>query len=206
MKDPDSAAEKILKQKAFIRREIETVLSKEKSDALWHRAQKILASILLRYAGLSGGIRMHTDRFIFPSAAIYMALKDAIGADPAFQLIQNCSNSQAEKIGTKLAGMMKLPGFPSFFIFLWGPISHTMFSHGSGFQNRFYPWKKGEYRMDILACPYHRLFTELGCPELTKIFCDNDICTYGSLPGISFHRTGTIGSGADHCDFLIRKQ
>ena len=28
---------------------------------------------------------------------------------------------------------------------------------------------------------------------------------YGSLPGIAFERTGTLGKGAERCDFRIRK-
>lgn len=205
MKDPNQTAKQIMKQKLFIREEIETILPKDESDELWNKAEQILASILLRYAGLSGRIRLHTDSFIFPSAAIYTALKDAIGKEAAYQVIAKCSNGKSAEIGAKIAKNMKLPGFPSFFVSLWGPLTRTMFDPKSGFQNRFYPKKKGEYRMDILACPYQRLFTELGCPELTKIFCDNDLYSYGNLPGLEFCRSGTLGTGADHCDFLIRK-
>ena len=70
--------------------------------------------------------------------------------------------------------------------------------------NVFYPNKKGEYRMDITQCPYNRYFAELGCPELTKIFCGNDDRVYGDLPGLEFIRTGTLGRGADKCDFYLR--
>ena len=65
--------------------------------------------------------------------------------------------------------------------------------------------KKGEYRMDIVSCPYWRYMTDLGCPELTKIFCDNDERVYGNLPGLKFERTGTLGKGAKRCDFYLRK-
>ena len=80
-----------------------------------------------------------------------------------------------------------------------------LFGAGNGFQNVFYPKKKGEYRMDITSCPYCRTFTELGCPELTKIFCENDERIYGRLPGLKFERTGTLGKGAERCDFCLRK-
>jgi hypothetical protein len=74
-----------------------------------------------------------------------------------------------------------------------------------GFGNVFYPKKKNEYRMDIVSCPYVRYFTELGCPELTKIYCANDDRVYGNLPGLEFKRAGTLGTGADRCDFTLRK-
>ena len=84
-------------------------------------------------------------------------------------------------------------------------MTKRVFGAGNGFQNVFYPKKKDEYRMDIVACPYCRYLTELGCPELTKIFCENDERIYGSLPGLIFERTGTLGKGADRCDFCVRK-
>ena len=59
--------------------------------------------------------------------------------------------------------------------------------------------------LDIVACPYVRYFTELGCPELAKIYCANDDRVYGNLPGLEFKRTGTLGTGADRCDFYLRK-
>ena len=55
----------------------------------------------------------------------------------------------------------------SLFVKAWDPMTRKMFGSKSGFQNVFYPKKKGEFRMDIVACPYVKYFTALGCPELT---------------------------------------
>ena len=98
------------------------------------------------------------------------------------------------------------PGFRSLFLWAWGPVSRNMFGPSRGFRNVFYPKKKGEMRMDILACPYCKWFGELGCFELTKIYCDNDERTYGHLPGLKFQRTQTLGKNGEKCDFLIRKE
>lgn len=100
---------------------------------------------------------------------------------------------------------MRLPGMAGLFVRMWDPLTKRLFGKSRGFQNRFYPKRKDEYGMDVLACPYFRYFTELGCPELTGIFCDNDERTFGSLPGLAFERTGTLGKGADRCDFCIRR-
>lgn len=93
----------------------------------------------------------------------------------------------------------------SLFVKAWDPMTRKMFGSKSGFQNVFYPKKKGEFRMDIVACPYVKYFTALGCPELTKIFCANDDRCYGNLPGLEFRRTGTLGTGASRCDFYMKK-
>ena len=108
-------------------------------------------------------------------------------------------------MGEKLAKMMKIPGMSRFFISLRDPISKKMSGESRGFRNEFYPREKGAWRMDIAACPYNRHFTELGCPALTKIFCENDERTYGNLPGLQFVRTSTPGKGGERCDFYLKK-
>ena len=88
---------------------------------------------------------------------------------------------------------------------MWDPLTKKKFGANGGFKNIFYYNPKGEYKMDIVSCPYCKYFTELGCPEITKIFCANDDRVYGNLPGIEFRRKSTLGNGADRCDFYIRK-
>ena len=178
-------AARIMKKKKFIKDEMDRLLEKEISDAVWLGAERRLDAILQEYCSLPKGVRTHTDTFIFPAAAVYLSVKDIAGQQTAYQIIENASVRSCAGMNRKLKKMM--------------------FSENSGFKNRFYPEKKGEYRMDILACPYCRYFNELGCPELTKIFCDNDERTYGNLPGLEFIRTSTLGKGGECCDFLVRR-
>ena len=180
-------------------------LTKKQSDYLWKKSTGRLADILDQYASLPKGVHTHTDSFIFPAAAIYLTAKEHIPADKAYSIIENSAIANTSAMGEKLAKMMKIPGMSSFFISLWDPISRKMFGESCGFQNVFYPKEKGAYRMDIVACPYYRYFTELGCPELTKIFCENDERTYGNLPGLQFIRTSTLGKGGKRCDFYLKK-
>lgn len=198
--------ERILKQKAFIKAEMDRQLAEAESDRIWKAAAVRLDAVLEHYKSIPKGQRMHTDNFIFPAAAVYLTLKESMDEQKAYDIIEHAAIANCAEMNRRLVKMMKLPGMPSLFIHAWGPVSRKMFGPASGFQNVFYPKKKGEYRMDIIACPYHRYFSELGCPELTKIFCDNDLRTYGNLPGIRFCRTGTLGTGKDRCDFLVQKR
>ena len=198
-------AEQIMKKKACVRANIDRQLPKEQADALWRQATQKLASIMARYADLPEGMRPHTDARIFPSAAIYLTAKERLGQQAAYGIVEGAAVEQTARYAKKLAGLMRLPGMPSLFIRIWDPLTRKVFGPDNGFKNGFYPKEKGRYRMDVLACPYFRYFTELGCPELTKIFCENDERMYGNLPGVVFERTGTLGKGADRCDFCIRK-
>ncbi|MBQ7586413.1 MAG: L-2-amino-thiazoline-4-carboxylic acid hydrolase [Lachnospiraceae bacterium] len=55
-------------------------------------------------------------------------------------------------------------------------------------------------RVSSKHLPY---LTEQGCPELNILFCENDVHSYGNLPGLKFTRTRTIGAGDDLCDFKM---
>ena len=209
-----TTAEKILQKKTVYKNEMDKIMPVEQSDVLWKKAAGKLDSIMEQYGLLPKGVKMHTDK-IFPAAAVYLTVKDAVGGEKAYHIIENAAVIGCADIEKKLQKLMKVPGMRSLFVAVWDPMTKKLFGPSSGFQNRFYPKKKGEYRMDIVSCPYNRYFTELGCPdryftelgcpELTKIFCENDERTYGNLPGLQFVRTGTLGKGADRCDFYIRK-
>ena len=199
-------AKQLLKAKQAVKEEMDRQFPQSLSDDLWKKAEIRLDSILKKYSLLSGGVRTHTDHYIFPSAAIYLTLCEEANQENAYAVIENTAIKHSNEAGRKLAKLMRLPGMKSFFVWFWNPMVKMLFGSSSGFQNTFYPKKKGEYRMDVVACPYCRYFTELGCPELTKIFCANDDRCYGNLPGLVFQRTGTLGTGADRCDFCLRKR
>ena len=198
-------AEHIMKKKAAMWAEVGKHLPKEQADVLWQQATKKLAAILKQYADLPRSMRFHTESRIFPSAAVYLTAKERLGEKAAASIVENAAIDLTNRLGKKLARLMRLPGMRSLFVRIWDPLVRKVFGPDNGFRNAFYPKQKGEYRMDVLACPYCRYFTELGCPELTRIYCENDERTYGNLPGIAFERTGTLGKGADRCDFRIRK-
>ncbi|MCR5101629.1 MAG: L-2-amino-thiazoline-4-carboxylic acid hydrolase [Butyrivibrio sp.] len=195
-----------MKKKGFIKAEMDKAFTKEQSDKLWNEATVKLSELLKEYESLPKGVHMHTDSRIFPSSAIYLTIKPILGEEAAYRIIENGAISTCADLEVKLIKFMKIPGMKGLFIKMWDPLTKKIFGSSCGFQNVFYPNKKGEYRMDVTECPYRRYFTKLGCPELTKVFCDNDERIYGRLPGIKFERTGTLGKGADRCDFYLRRQ
>ena len=166
-----TTAEMILQKKTVYKAEMDKIMPVEQSDALWQKAAGKLDSIMEQYGLLPKGVKMHTDK-IFPAAAVYLTVKDAVGGEKAYHIIENAAVIGCADIEKKLQKLMKVPGMRSLFVAVWDPMTKKLFGPSSGFQNRFYPKKKGEYRMDIVSCPYNRYFTELGCPELTKIFCE----------------------------------
>ena len=200
-----TSSQKIMKKKGRFKAEIDSRLPKVKSDALWQKATDRLSALLEQYSSLPEGVRFHTENRIFPAAAIYLTLKESIGRDDAYRVMEEATFKTADAAAKKLSVLLRLPGMQSLFVMVWDPLTRKLFGENSGFQNVFYPKKKGEYRMDVVSCPYNRYFTQLGGPELTKISCGADDHVYGDLPGLKFERTMTIGRGGKRCDFCIRK-
>ncbi len=201
-----NTAEKIMSRKTAIKDEMDKALPKDQSDVLWQKATERLDGYLNRYSDLPGGVRLHTDNKILPMAAVYLTVKDAVDQTKAYRVVEDAAVRKCADIEKTLQRLMRLPGMGNLFVRIWDPLTRKVFGSNSGFKNTFFPKRKGEYRMDVTACPYFRYLSELGCPELTRIFCENDERIYGNLPGIRFERTGTLGKGASRCDFLIRKE
>ncbi len=64
------------------------------------------------------------------------------------------------------------------------------------------------YEFRVTRCLFMELFTHVGVPELTTIYCSVDNAIFNSyLPErITFHRNGinnTMIRGADYCEFVI---
>jgi len=199
------SAVKILEKKKEYRIEIEKILGKEDCDRIWKRTASRLNGYLKKYENLSEGVRAHTEGSIFPAAAFYLTVKEYLPQEEAFAVMERTADAICGKANRALSKMMRIPGAKSGFIKMWGPMTRKKFGPECGFKNKFYPKEKGAFRVDILECPFKKYLAELGCPELTKVFCDNDERVYGSLPGLVFERKGTLGKGADRCDFYIRK-
>ena len=150
-----------MSKKGFIKAEMDKAFPKEQSDRLWNDATVKLSEYLRKYESLPKGVHTHTDSRIFPSSAIYLTIKPILGEDAAYKVIEDAAIAGCIGIQAKLAGLMRVPGMKSLFVKMWDPMTKKIFGSSCGFQNVFYPNKKGEYRMDVTECPYRRYFTEL---------------------------------------------
>lgn len=180
------------------------VCGQETSGALWQKAEKGLEGLLEEYAALPKPVRRHTEGTILPAVAVYRVLLDAL-PEKAMYIMEEGTKRAATMVGKSYAGMIKAPFMQGVFLKVFALGAKKMFGPSAGFQNVFYRTDAKVFQMDITQCPYSRYCNELGCPELTHIFCSSDVYAYGSLPGIRFTRTQTIGSGGEKCDFLMEK-
>lgn len=201
-KELNKKARKVMKSKKLFKTEIAKRFAPSETEKIWVDAENRLFELYASHTDLPKGVSAHTDSFIFPAAAIYLAMKEA-DSEIAYDIMKTKMAEKSDKMGQMIAKCCRFPGFKKFFLNMWDSMSHKMFGESAGFKNVFYPKEKDCFRMDITQCPYHTYLTEAGCPELNVLFCENDIHSYGNLPGLKFTRTKTIGAGDELCDFKM---
>ncbi len=141
---------KTMKGKSAFKDEIVKRLSQAECEKIWRDAHKRLYKMYADHGDLSKGVAMHTDSFIFPAAAIYLAMKEV---DPgmAYDVMKKIMAEKSGKTGKMLAKFCRVPGFKKFFLGMWDSMSHKMFGETAGFKNVFYP-KLKKYPTMFYTC------------------------------------------------------
>ena len=178
-----------------------SMLGNEAGNKVWKNAAVKLSEIQSRYSGFSKGEQTHTDG-IFNASALYLALKK-YSPDKALEIMEKGMAVYAKETAKVFQNMVRIPFGKTIFLkgFAFG--AKKMFGETAGFKQQFHHSDSSSLRFDVLECPYVKHTTELGCPEIAHIFCDNDIYAYGYLDGIKFERTQTLGRNGDKCDFYL---
>ena len=192
------------KRMTAVKKVLDETAGKCASDAVWLKSEKEFIRLSKQYSNLPEEVRRHTQGTIFPAVAVYRVLKAEI-PEKAMFIMDEGIKCASERVGRQYAKMTKIPVMRSVFLKIFSFGAKKMFGTSAGFKNIFYKTNTKIMKMDITQCPYSKYCIELGCPELTHIFCSSDIYAYGNLTGIRFTRTQTIGTGGEKCDFLLER-
>ena len=103
-------ASQIMKNEQHIKAEMDARMSKAESDTLWSKAERKLDEIMKDHAGIPKGEHAHTDNFIFPSAAIYLTLKEAVGEETAYSVIESAAIKGSVEVGKSLPALCAFLG------------------------------------------------------------------------------------------------
>ena len=188
-----------------MKKELVRRYGKETTDRIWHRAGKNLESLCCQYDHLPKAVKTHTHGNMFRNAALYLAIKEEY-PDDAMAVLEQGAKAEGLRVAKMITALCRIPGMKALVLPILSKVQKSMFGEAAGFQCTTHSTPKNEVRFDITQCPYCKYLTEIGCPELVHISCDIDEHIYGNLPGFSFSRTGTIGTGASHCDFCMKRR
>ena len=178
---------------------------KETADRIWEKAGHHLEDLCERYADLPSKVKVHTEGNMFRNAALYMALKEEFPAD-AMEIMESGVEREGKRVAKLLSALLRLPGMKGVMLSVFAKMLDSSFGEDAGFRSTKHCISKEEVRFDINQCPYCKYLTETGCPEIIRFSCQVDEWIYGNLPGLEFHRTGTLGTGADRCDFCLKRK
>lgn len=189
-----------MKHLIYIKRELLKIYGKEKTDIIISAAKKHHRDCLLLCSDASDGERMHLENTILPTVSFYKALLES-DSENALTNTTAILISLCEKGGAALGVVLKFPGMKSFFMKTLSKMATKMFGRECGFDYINFQTGKNCLQMDMTMCPYLKYADLFKVPELSPLFCESDFATYGNLPGISFTRTETLGTGGSRCDF-----
>jgi len=180
-------------------------LGAERADRIAHSAQKRYEELLAENAGDSKALRAHTYRRIYPSIAVYEALRaEGVAQEKAVWYLREYFQRFAAIYVPHLRRAISAFGLARKTPKLFMRISMRNFGPEAGFKYDFPETRGNEARFHIVRCPYYETCKRYGCPEITRAFCDGDDAGYGNLhPKLIWGRTKTIGRGGDCCDFLL---
>ena len=188
---------------SYLLAEVEKKLGKEQTDALVNDAVTLCNELCDKYKGLSKKEKVHTERMIFPRAAIYLQMVKYIPREEAVALIEEAVRIGVEPDRKRLHAVTKIPFIRPLFFRIFHKMIGTAFNGEAGFKFEEIEYDNKHYRVDVLQCPYAKYCQLLGCKELISTFCFSDDRVYGDMCGITFERQGTIGRGSDKCDFYF---
>ncbi len=188
---------------SYLLGELKNKLGEEQVDALVNDAVSLCNELCDKYKGLSKKEKMHTERMIFPRAAVYLQMIKYISREEAIGLIEESVRTGVEPDRKRLHVATKIPFVRPLFFKIFHKLIGTAFNGEAGFRFEEIEYDSRHYRVDVLQCPYVKYCELLGCKELAATFYLSDDRVYGDMCGITFERKGTIGRGGDKCDFYF---
>lgn len=154
----------------------------------------------------SPAIRDHLQCRLFPPMAYYQALRaNGVEQTQALAYVRQETQKAAEIAREEMRKLSRLPF--AYAIYRMGVKRHMKKNFPpEGWQTEWVRCDGAEIQFNLRRCIYWELTQQYGCPELCGVYCEKDTIAFsGLLPKIRFQRTGTLGEGADCCDFHFKK-
>jgi hypothetical protein len=150
-------------------------------------------------------LRAHVEGNILPALALYQTLL-AAGVDQE-EALAELDSILTQTFGNPVKVVGLLDKFPAPFE-TFKTITRKLMDLAfppQGWQVQYLDDDDQIFGFNIHRCIYLETLTQYGAPELTSLFCKADDLIGDALPPeIVWERTGTLGTGAEYCDFRWR--
>lgn len=187
----------------FLQEDCARIFGAARGGALFAAAEARYQALAAQTSGgKSPALQEHFRARLLPVTAYYLALRDAgFGEAEALACVRQETHKAARIRGEGMRKMARLPFTYAIFRMSVKPYLKKAFPE-EGWRTEWVRCDGREIHFDLRTCPYWEATWHFGCSELCAVFCENDGITFsGLLPKVRFARTGTLGAGADRCDF-----
>lgn len=147
-------------------------------------------------------INDHVFKRLLPAISVYLTLiENGFTREESLMTAHGEIQRHARSLAEENSRLTKLP-FP-YGLFKMFAKSHMKKKYpAEGFTVEWKRHDRKEIHFDIVRCLYKDMCEKFCCPELCTVFCRSDLTAFsGYEPEIRFERAGTLGEGADRCDF-----
>lgn len=154
----------------------------------------------------SKAIKYHLTMNLFPTLAYYKMLRQhGYEQKEALSFVRKEAQRAANIKKAEQAKTARMPFAYLMYRLFVKPVMKRNFPK-EGWSTRWVQCDGKEIHFDMTRCIYKDICDKEGCSELCAVFCENDdIAFSGLMPKIRFERSGTLGKGADCCDFHFIK-
>ena len=169
---------------------------------LYRKMMKRLGILLTKTQGKSKSQMKTLKDTIMPRIALYQILIEEKSKEDAFRIVEEYMTTVVcSGMKKKYLAIEKVP----FFFMIFRKIFITTVMKSDNWETECVRNDKDGFKVIMHKCLWYDACVENGCPELTRVFCQCDDINYGSFHKIRFSRIGSIGMGAETCDFQFSK-
>ena len=189
---------------AFLKKSLIEQFGAERAEALLTKVEAEYQALLPLAEHESKSRKKNLINGIYPFAAVYRVLRrENMGQDEAMEAM--FAIMKRHTLAGNRKNYERMGKLPFFF-----PMFRKMFSMGLSGDSWQVEWvanDSGHFVYNIQRCLWHEACTELGCPELCRIFCKNDELNFIDVSKhLYFERSQTLGEGGTCCDFHFYPQ
>lgn len=151
-------------------------------------------------------LHYHVEHLVLPAVALYQTLRDnGHSGDEAVEQVGELVEGSLRPI-RRLMPLLRLAPDPLAVVRALSNLVARVAFPPQGWQSETVEDGADAYGFDMRRCFYRDEFAAYGAPELTACFCQADDILFQALPpSLAWERSGTLGRGADRCDFRWRR-
>ena len=180
--------------------ELESEFGVNESRRLWALAERINKHLYEKY---STEDKFHVGDYVFPAAAVYIALRKRQPDFDAVTMLINYGTKTGEKIRKIIRFATSLPFAAEMVHKNLGRIMYSASGEDKGYTRRIISDSSDFAAVDILSCPLYDLTKKIGVPEVCQIVCAMDKVYMTGFRHIRYVRTKSVAEGDDCCDYRL---